>query len=151
MLKRSVSSISRPTTVRLFLLTTRSFIVFISALRLPLRLPLRLSSSRLVAFLYPRSHDPGASIELFFLLRRVFFPSLRPSLSIDSLFCVLRLLARPRGLVASLLHCFRDKAREKNLKEAASHKKKNEMSGTEFARTKEAQAEIMRKKQEAGS
>ncbi|EFQ98802.1 hypothetical protein MGYG_01818 [Nannizzia gypsea CBS 118893] len=45
----------------------------------------------------------------------------------------------------------RDKAREKNLKEAASQKKKNEMSGTEFARTKEAQADIMRKKQEAGS
>ncbi|KAM5500827.1 hypothetical protein McaMca56_002678 [Microsporum canis] len=45
----------------------------------------------------------------------------------------------------------RDKAREKNLKEAASHKKKNEMSGTEYARAKEAQADIMRKKQEAAN
>ena len=67
----------------------------------------------------------------------------------------------------------REKAREKNLKEqgqqvcishassasllsgltgcfASSQKKKNTMSGTEFARTKEDQAAIMRQKQEAG-
>ncbi|EEP80776.1 predicted protein [Uncinocarpus reesii 1704] len=44
----------------------------------------------------------------------------------------------------------RDKAREKTQKELASQKKKNTMSGNEFARTKEAQAAIMRAKQEAG-
>ncbi|KAK5955452.1 hypothetical protein OHC33_003090 [Knufia fluminis] len=41
----------------------------------------------------------------------------------------------------------REKAREKNLKEAAGAAKKNTMSGTEFQRTKEAQAAIMREKQ----
>ncbi|RVX67645.1 hypothetical protein B0A52_08174 [Exophiala mesophila] len=41
----------------------------------------------------------------------------------------------------------RDKAREKNLKEQAGQKKKNTQSGTEFARTKEDQAAIMRAKQ----
>ncbi|ODH25677.1 hypothetical protein ACO22_05168 [Paracoccidioides brasiliensis] len=44
----------------------------------------------------------------------------------------------------------REKAREKTQKEAAQQKKKNTQSGTEFARTKEAQAAIMRQKQEAG-
>ncbi|WEW55544.1 hypothetical protein PRK78_000975 [Emydomyces testavorans] len=44
----------------------------------------------------------------------------------------------------------REKAREKNQKEMAQQKKKTNMSGTEFARTKEAQAAIMRAKQEAG-
>jgi len=43
----------------------------------------------------------------------------------------------------------RDKAREKNLKDQAQAKKKNTLSGTEFQRTKEAQAAIMRQKQEA--
>ncbi|KAL8796736.1 MAG: hypothetical protein Q9182_007313 [Xanthomendoza sp. 2 TL-2023] len=43
----------------------------------------------------------------------------------------------------------RDKAREKNQKEAAGQKKKNTQTGTEFARTKEAQAAIMKAKQEA--
>ncbi|CAO1600967.1 hypothetical protein XANCAGTX0491_004637 [Xanthoria calcicola] len=42
----------------------------------------------------------------------------------------------------------RDKAREKNQKEMAGQKNKNTQSGTEFARTKEAQAAIMRAKQE---
>ncbi|SLM40896.1 Uncharacterised protein family SERF [Lasallia pustulata] len=42
----------------------------------------------------------------------------------------------------------RDKAREKNMKEQGSVKKKNTQSGTEFARTKEQQAAIMRQKQE---
>ncbi|KAL8842812.1 MAG: hypothetical protein Q9176_002448 [Flavoplaca citrina] len=42
----------------------------------------------------------------------------------------------------------RDKAREKNQKEMAGQKAKNTQSGTEFARTKEAQAAIMRAKQE---
>ncbi|EHY54046.1 hypothetical protein HRR83_004693 [Exophiala dermatitidis] len=41
----------------------------------------------------------------------------------------------------------REKAREKNLKEQASQKKKNTLSGTEFQRTKEQQAAIMREKQ----
>ncbi|EXJ94105.1 hypothetical protein A1O1_02498 [Capronia coronata CBS 617.96] len=41
----------------------------------------------------------------------------------------------------------REKAREKNLKEQAASKKKNTISGTEFQRTKEAQAAIMREKQ----
>ncbi|KAF2266606.1 hypothetical protein CC78DRAFT_542248 [Lojkania enalia] len=45
----------------------------------------------------------------------------------------------------------RDKAREKNLKEQArqAQKSKNTQSGTEFARTKEDQAAIMRAKQAA--
>ncbi|KAF2656795.1 four F5 protein [Lophiostoma macrostomum CBS 122681] len=43
----------------------------------------------------------------------------------------------------------RDKAREKNLKEAAGKKGKNTQTGTEFARTKEDQAAIMRAKQAA--
>ncbi|KAH7564574.1 putative serf family protein [Bipolaris maydis] len=43
----------------------------------------------------------------------------------------------------------RDKAREKNLKEQASKKSKNTQSGTEFARTKENVAAIMRAKQAA--
>ncbi|MCJ1298917.1 hypothetical protein MMC08_001708 [Hypocenomyce scalaris] len=42
----------------------------------------------------------------------------------------------------------RDKAREKNLKEQGATRKKNTQSGTEFARTKEQQAAIMRQKQE---
>lgn len=42
----------------------------------------------------------------------------------------------------------REKAREKSQKEAAGVRKKNTQSGTEFARTKEAQAAIMRQKQE---
>ncbi|KAK0514203.1 hypothetical protein JMJ35_002820 [Cladonia borealis] len=41
----------------------------------------------------------------------------------------------------------RDKAREKNQKEQAGQKKKNTQSGTEFQRTKEQQAAIMRQKQ----
>ena len=40
----------------------------------------------------------------------------------------------------------REKAREKNLKDAAGAKK-NTQTGTEFQRTKEAQAAIMREKQ----
>ncbi|XP_014554140.1 hypothetical protein COCVIDRAFT_105722 [Bipolaris victoriae FI3] len=44
----------------------------------------------------------------------------------------------------------RDKAREKNLKEQAGKKSKNTQSGTEFARTKENVAAIMRAKQAAG-
>ncbi|KAH0543818.1 hypothetical protein FGG08_001857 [Glutinoglossum americanum] len=44
----------------------------------------------------------------------------------------------------------REKAREKTLKEQATQKKKNTQSGTEFARTKEQQAAIMREKQAAG-
>ncbi|KAF2142416.1 uncharacterized protein K452DRAFT_226403 [Aplosporella prunicola CBS 121167] len=44
----------------------------------------------------------------------------------------------------------RDKAREKNQKEASKLKSKNSQSGTEFARTKEDQAAIMRAKQAAG-
>lgn len=44
----------------------------------------------------------------------------------------------------------RDKSREKNMKEQAGQKKKNSQSGTEFQRTKEAQAQIMRQKQEEG-
>ncbi|KAL8666203.1 MAG: hypothetical protein Q9202_001710 [Teloschistes flavicans] len=40
----------------------------------------------------------------------------------------------------------RDKAREKNQKESAG-----QQTGTEFARTKEAQAAIMRAKQEANA
>ena len=44
----------------------------------------------------------------------------------------------------------REKAREKNLKDSAS-KKKNSQSGTEFQRTKEDQAAIMRAKQAAGN
>ncbi|CAO2658829.1 Nn.00g065520.m01.CDS01 [Neocucurbitaria sp. VM-36] len=43
----------------------------------------------------------------------------------------------------------RDKAREKNLKAASGQKSKNTQSGTEFARTKEDQAAIMRAKQAA--
>ncbi|KAL1633717.1 hypothetical protein SLS58_010981 [Diplodia intermedia] len=43
----------------------------------------------------------------------------------------------------------REKAREKNLKQQAGQKNKNSMSGTEFARTKEDQAAIMRAKQAA--
>jgi len=42
----------------------------------------------------------------------------------------------------------REKAREKSQKEASGVRKKNTQSGTEFARTKEAQAAIMRQKQE---
>ncbi|KAL8996420.1 MAG: hypothetical protein Q9169_004068 [Polycauliona sp. 2 TL-2023] len=42
----------------------------------------------------------------------------------------------------------RDKAREKNQKEMAGQKNKNTQSGSEFARTKEAQAAIMRAKQD---
>ncbi|KAI9697018.1 MAG: hypothetical protein M1836_004979 [Candelina mexicana] len=42
----------------------------------------------------------------------------------------------------------RDKAREKNLKEQAGQKKKNTQSGTEFQKTKEQQAAIMRQKQD---
>ncbi|OCL05660.1 hypothetical protein AOQ84DRAFT_344451 [Glonium stellatum] len=44
----------------------------------------------------------------------------------------------------------RDKAREKTQKEMAGKKSKNTQSGTEFARTKEDQAAIMRAKQAAG-
>ena len=44
----------------------------------------------------------------------------------------------------------REKAREKNLAKDAATKKKNTTSGTEFARTKEAQAAIMREKQAKG-
>lgn len=43
----------------------------------------------------------------------------------------------------------RDKAREKTQKEMAGKKSKNTQSGTEFARTKEDQAAIMRAKQAA--
>ncbi|KLJ10145.1 hypothetical protein EMPG_14458 [Blastomyces silverae] len=45
----------------------------------------------------------------------------------------------------------REKSREKNQKELAAQKKKNGQTGTEFARTKEAQAAIMREKQEAAN
>ncbi|KAK2748732.1 hypothetical protein FQN57_000313 [Myotisia sp. PD_48] len=45
----------------------------------------------------------------------------------------------------------REKAREKNLKEQDKNKKKNTMSGNQFALAKEAQADIMRKKQEAAN
>ncbi|PGH02123.1 hypothetical protein GX51_04827 [Blastomyces parvus] len=45
----------------------------------------------------------------------------------------------------------REKAREKTQKELAAQKKKNSQTGTEFARTKEAQAAIMRQKQEAAN
>jgi len=41
----------------------------------------------------------------------------------------------------------REKAREKNEAKMAGEKKKNNQSGSEFARTKEAQAAIMREKQ----
>ncbi|KAI9815047.1 MAG: hypothetical protein M1827_002890 [Pycnora praestabilis] len=44
----------------------------------------------------------------------------------------------------------RDKAREKNLKDQAGKKPKNEQSGTQYARTKEQQAAIMRQKQDEG-
>lgn len=44
----------------------------------------------------------------------------------------------------------REKAREKNLAKEGNAKKKNNQSGTEFARTKEAQAAIMREKQAKG-
>ncbi|KAF2740868.1 hypothetical protein EJ04DRAFT_507857 [Polyplosphaeria fusca] len=44
----------------------------------------------------------------------------------------------------------REKAREKNLKAQAGQKSKNTQSGTQFARTKEDQAAIMRAKQAAG-
>ncbi|KAH0842809.1 hypothetical protein FOPE_08402 [Fonsecaea pedrosoi] len=44
----------------------------------------------------------------------------------------------------------REKAREKNIKEQSGQKKKNTQSGTEFQRTKEAQAAIMREKQAKG-
>lgn len=43
----------------------------------------------------------------------------------------------------------RDKAREKNQKEAAKAKSKNSMTGTEFAKAKEDAAAIMRAKQAA--
>ncbi|KAH7058594.1 hypothetical protein B0J12DRAFT_367880 [Macrophomina phaseolina] len=43
----------------------------------------------------------------------------------------------------------REKAREKNLKAQQSQKHKTTMSGTEFQRTKEDQAAIMRAKQAA--
>ncbi|KAI0843438.1 four F5 protein [Hypoxylon sp. FL0890] len=43
----------------------------------------------------------------------------------------------------------REKAREKNLKAQASQKHKNNKSGTEMQRDKEAVAEMMRKKQAA--
>jgi 4F5 protein related disordered region len=41
----------------------------------------------------------------------------------------------------------REKAREKNLKDSTGKQKKNNQTGTEFQRTKEAQAAIMREKQ----
>lgn len=44
----------------------------------------------------------------------------------------------------------REKAREKNQAKDAASKKKNGQTGTEFARTKEAQAAIMREKQAKG-
>lgn len=44
----------------------------------------------------------------------------------------------------------REKAREKNQAAANKAKNKNSQSGTEFARTKEAQAAIMREKQAKG-
>jgi hypothetical protein len=44
----------------------------------------------------------------------------------------------------------REKAREKNLAKQGNEAKKNNQSGTEFARTKEAQAAIMREKQAKG-
>ncbi|GAW25379.1 putative 4F5 family protein [Rosellinia necatrix] len=43
----------------------------------------------------------------------------------------------------------RDKAREKNLKNQASVKTKNNKTGSEMARDKEALAALMRQKQEA--
>ncbi|TLS21002.1 uncharacterized protein PpBr36_10828 [Pyricularia pennisetigena] len=43
----------------------------------------------------------------------------------------------------------RDKAREKNLKEAAKKKSANTKSGSEMARDKEAVAQLMREKQKA--
>ncbi|UNI16120.1 hypothetical protein JDV02_002588 [Purpureocillium takamizusanense] len=43
----------------------------------------------------------------------------------------------------------RDQARAKNQKAQASVKSKNSMSGTEFAKAKEAAADIMRQKQAA--
>ncbi|KAI0137300.1 putative serf family protein [Xylariales sp. AK1849] len=43
----------------------------------------------------------------------------------------------------------RDKAREKNLKAAASTKSKNSKTGAEMARDKEAVAQMMREKQAA--
>ncbi|KAF1811141.1 hypothetical protein P152DRAFT_460014 [Eremomyces bilateralis CBS 781.70] len=43
----------------------------------------------------------------------------------------------------------RDEARAKNLKAAGNTKSKNTQSGTQFQRTKEDQAAIMRAKQEA--
>ncbi|KAI1266152.1 putative serf family protein [Xylariaceae sp. FL1019] len=45
----------------------------------------------------------------------------------------------------------RDKAREKNLKAAASVKSKNSKSGSEMAKDKEALAALMRQKQEAAN
>ena len=45
----------------------------------------------------------------------------------------------------------RDKAREKNLKNQSQQKNKNTQTGTEFARTKEDQAAIMRRKQAEGT
>ncbi|ETN41721.1 uncharacterized protein HMPREF1541_03657 [Cyphellophora europaea CBS 101466] len=44
----------------------------------------------------------------------------------------------------------REKAREKALAKEGNKKNKNTQSGTEFARTKEAQAAIMREKQAQG-
>ncbi|EMC97634.1 hypothetical protein BAUCODRAFT_42122, partial [Baudoinia panamericana UAMH 10762] len=44
----------------------------------------------------------------------------------------------------------RDKAREKNQKEAAGKKAKNNMTGSEFQREKEKVAAIMLAKQQAG-
>ncbi|KAI8634162.1 four F5 protein [Xylariaceae sp. FL1651] len=43
----------------------------------------------------------------------------------------------------------RDKAREKNLKAQAAQKTKNNKTGSEMARDKEALAALMRQKQEA--
>ncbi|KAH3917414.1 hypothetical protein HBI56_118180 [Parastagonospora nodorum] len=43
----------------------------------------------------------------------------------------------------------REEARKKNLAKSAGEKSKNTQSGTQFARTKEEQAAIMRAKQEA--
>ncbi|KAI5457354.1 4F5 domain protein, partial [Mariannaea sp. PMI_226] len=44
----------------------------------------------------------------------------------------------------------RDKAREANLKKQAAQKKGNSQSGYEMQKSKEAAADIMRKKQAAG-
>jgi hypothetical protein len=44
----------------------------------------------------------------------------------------------------------REKAREKTQAKDAASKKKNNQTGTEFARTKEQQAAIMREKQAKG-